>query len=59
MLSQGINYLILNPQDPQAGLRITEIAKRAGVPTVILDSDIALEAPVITRVQANNAKITT
>ncbi|AAM86896.1 sugar ABC transporter substrate-binding protein [Yersinia pestis] len=56
MLSQGINYLILNPQDPQAGLRITEIAKRAGVPTVILDSDIALEAPVITRVQANNAK---
>ncbi|TKI06133.1 substrate-binding domain-containing protein [Martelella alba] len=56
MLSQGINYLILNPQDPEAGLRITQIAKRAGVPTVILDSDISLDAPVITRVQANNVK---
>jgi ribose transport system substrate-binding protein len=55
MISQGINYLVLNPQDPEAGLRITQIAKRAGVPTVILDSDISLAAPVITRVQANNA----
>ncbi|TCV95135.1 substrate-binding domain-containing protein [Biostraticola tofi] len=56
MISQGINYLVLNPQDPEAGLRITQIAKRANIPTVILDSDISLEAPVITRVQANNAK---
>lgn len=56
MLSQGINFLVLNPQDPEAGLRITQIAARAGVPTVILDSDISLDAPVITRVQANNAK---
>jgi len=56
MISQGINYLVLNPQDPEAGMRITQIAKRAGIPTVILDSDISLDAPVITRVQANNAK---
>lgn len=56
MLSQGINYLVLNPQDPEAGMRITQIAKRANVPTIILDSDISLDAPVITRVQANNAK---
>lgn len=56
MISQGINYLVLNPQDPEAGLRITQIAKRAGIQTVILDSDISLDAPVITRVQANNAK---
>ncbi len=56
MISQGINYLVLNPQDPEAGLRITNIAKRAGIPTVIIDSDISLDAPVITRVQANNAK---
>ncbi|MEA9391482.1 substrate-binding domain-containing protein [Acerihabitans sp. TG2] len=56
MISQGINYLVLNPQDPKAGMRITQIAKRAGIPTVILDSDISLDAPVITRVQANNAK---
>lgn len=56
MISQGINYLVLNPQDPEAGMRITQIAKRANIPTVILDSDISLDAPVITRVQANNAK---
>ncbi|MDX5627451.1 MULTISPECIES: substrate-binding domain-containing protein [unclassified Brenneria] len=56
MISQGINYLVLNPQDPEAGLRITQSAKRAGIPTIILDSDISLDAPVITRVQANNAR---
>lgn len=55
MLSQGIDYLILNPQDPIAGKRITEIAKKRGVTTFILDSDISLDAPVVTRVQANNA----
>ena len=56
MLSQGINYLILNPQDLEAGLRITQMAKQKHVPVVVLDSDISLDAPVITRVQANNAK---
>nr|WP_294901436.1 substrate-binding domain-containing protein [Tatumella sp. UBA2305] len=56
MLSQGINYLILNPQDPEAGLRITQMAKQKNVPVVVLDSDISLDAPVITRVQANNVK---
>ncbi|MFU2047294.1 ABC transporter substrate-binding protein [Avibacterium gallinarum] len=55
MLSQGIDYLVLNPQDPVAGIKITEMAKRAKVPTIALDSDIALSAPVITRIQANNA----
>lgn len=55
MLSQGIDYLILNPQDPAAGIRITEMAKKRGVTTFILDSDISLDAPVVTRVQANNA----
>lgn len=55
MLAQGINYLILNPQDPEAGLRIVKQAQRANVPVVILDSDISLDAPVITRVQVNNA----
>lgn len=56
MLSQGIDYLVLNPQDPEAGMRITQLAKRKNVPVVVLDSDISLDAPVITRVQANNAK---
>ncbi|WP_165872740.1 substrate-binding domain-containing protein [Celerinatantimonas diazotrophica] len=55
MIAQGINYLVLNPQDPEAGLRITEIAKRAGIPVIDLDSDISLKAPVVTRVMANNA----
>lgn len=55
MLSQDIDYLILNPQDPAAGVRIAEMAKAKGVPTFILDSDISLSAPVVTRVQANNA----
>lgn len=56
MLSQGINYLVLNPQDPEAGIRITNMAKNKGIPTIILDSDIPLSAPVITRVQADNGK---
>ncbi|HEY5715073.1 MAG TPA: substrate-binding domain-containing protein [Psychromonas sp.] len=55
MLSQGIDYLILNPQDPAAGLRIAKIAKQRGVTTIVLDSDISLDAPVVTRVQADNA----
>jgi monosaccharide ABC transporter substrate-binding protein, CUT2 family (TC 3.A.1.2.-) len=55
MLSQGINYLILNPQDPVAGIRISEMAAKRGVKTFILDSDISLDAPVVTRVQANNS----
>lgn len=54
MLSQKIDYLILNPQDPVAGLQITKKAAAAGIPVLILDSDISLDAPVITRVQANN-----
>ena len=55
MLAQDIDYLVLNPQDPAAGLRIAEIAKKEGVTTIVLDSDISLDAPVVTRVQANNA----
>ncbi|NQY87662.1 MAG: substrate-binding domain-containing protein [Colwellia sp.] len=56
MLSQDIDYLILNPQDPIAGKRIAEIAQRKGVATFIIDSDISLDAPVVTRVMANNRK---
>jgi len=56
MISQGINYLVLNPQDPEAGVRIAKIAQSKGIPVVILDSDVPLTAPVLTRVQADNAK---
>ncbi|SKA08426.1 substrate-binding domain-containing protein [Consotaella salsifontis] len=54
MLAQGIDYLVLNPQDPAAGVKIAEMASRKGVPVIDLDSDISLSAPVITRVMANN-----
>ena len=55
MLTQGIDYLVLNPQDPAAGINIVKMAQRKGVPVINLDSDIALDAPVITRIMANNA----
>lgn len=56
MLSQGVDYLVLNPQDPEAGMRIAKMAQSKNVPVVVLDSDISLDVPVITRVQANNMK---
>lgn len=56
MLAQGIDFLVFNPQDPVAGVKIAEMAARAKVPSIALDSDIALTAPVVTRIQANNAK---
>ncbi|TYG34709.1 substrate-binding domain-containing protein [Lonepinella koalarum] len=56
MLSQGIDYLVFNPQDPVAGVKIAQMAERAKVPSIALDSDIDTSAPVITRIQANNAK---
>lgn len=55
MLSQGIDVLVLNPQDPAAGVNIAKKAAAKGVPVIDLDSDISLDAPVITRVMANNA----
>lgn len=55
MLAQGIDYLVLNPQDPAAGVRIVDMATKAGIPVIDLDSDISLNAPVVTRVMANNA----
>lgn len=54
MLSQGIDFLVFNPQDPVAGVRIAEMAARANVPSIALDSDIAISAPVLTRIQADN-----
>ena len=54
MLSQGIDILVLNPQDPAAGVNIAKKAAAKKIPVVNLDSDISLDAPVITRVMANN-----
>ena len=55
MLAQGIDFLVLNPQDPAAGVNIAKKAAAKGVPVIDLDSDISLDAPVVTRVMANNA----
>jgi ribose transport system substrate-binding protein len=54
MLSQGIDILVLNPQDPAAGVNIAKRAAAKGIPVIDLDSDISLDAPVITRIMANN-----
>ncbi len=44
--SQGINGLVLAPLDDRALVRPVEEAKRAGVPTVIIDSDLASDSTV-------------
>lgn len=46
----------MNPQDPEAGVRITKIAASKGIPVITIDSDIPLTAPVLTRVMADNVK---
>lgn len=40
MLAQGIDLLILNPQDPQGLIPATQAATRAGVPVIIMDSSV-------------------
>ena len=55
MFSQGIDILVLNPQDPAAGVNIAKKAAAKKIPVIDLDSDISLDAPVLTRVMANNA----
>ncbi|NCD34672.1 MAG: ABC transporter substrate-binding protein [Spartobacteria bacterium] len=54
MMSKGIDYLILNPQDPKSSLRIVAQANEKGIPVVIVDSDISTAADVITRVIPDN-----
>ncbi|PIP00118.1 substrate-binding domain-containing protein [Pleomorphomonas carboxyditropha] len=56
MLARDLDYLILNPQDPAAGLRIVKEANAKKVPVIIIDSDLAIGADVITRIAPDNAK---
>ncbi|MCM5559238.1 substrate-binding domain-containing protein [Pleomorphomonas sp. JP5] len=56
MLARDLDYLILNPQDPAAGLRIVKQANAKKVPVIIIDSDLALGADVITRIAPDNAR---
>ncbi len=54
LLSKNIDYLILNPQDPVASLRCVQNANNKNVPVLIIDSDIGLEANVVTRIAPDN-----
>lgn len=45
-LSEGIDGLVLAPLDARALVRPVEEARRAGVPTVIIDSDLASDETV-------------
>jgi ribose transport system substrate-binding protein len=45
-LSQGMNGIVLAPLDDRALVRPVEEAKRAGIPTVIIDSDLASDQTV-------------
>jgi len=45
-LSQGMDGIVLAPLDDRALVRPVEEAKRAGIPTVIIDSDLASDQTV-------------
>lgn len=51
LLSKGIKYLVLDPQDPIAGDKLTRMANSKGVKVITVDSHIIETAPVVTRVQ--------
>lgn len=54
LLVQGIDVLILNPQDPKGLVTATKKATEAGVPVIIIDSSIDPSADFITTIQSNN-----
>src|SRR5829696_2788442 len=54
-LSQGMNGIVLAPLDERALVRPVEEAKRAGIPTVIMDSDLASDQ-IVSFVATNNLK---
>lgn len=53
LIAQGIDYLILNPQDPKAGLRLVQNANKHNIPVILVDSGIE-KANVVTSVAASN-----
>ena len=54
LLSSDIDYLILNPQDPVASLKIVARANQKNIPVITIDSDIGMEADVVTRILPDN-----
>jgi ribose transport system substrate-binding protein len=53
--SQGVNGIVLAPLDSRALVRPVEEAKRAGVPTVIIDSDLE-STDIVSFVATDNRK---
>ena len=53
LFAQGIDYLVLNPQDPKAGLRIVQNANSRNIPVILVDSSIP-KVSVVTSVGASN-----
>lgn len=53
LFAQGIDYLVLNPQDPKAGLRIVQAANKLNIPVILVDSSIE-QANIVTSVSASN-----
>src|SRR4029434_2587128 len=54
-ISQGVDGIVLAPLDNRALVRPVEEAKRAGVPTVIIDSALASDA-IVSFVATDNRK---
>jgi ribose transport system substrate-binding protein len=54
-LSQGMNGIVLAPLDERALVRPVEEAKRAGIPTVVMDSDLASDQ-IVSFVATDNLK---
>jgi ribose transport system substrate-binding protein len=54
-ISQGMSGLVLAPLDEQALVRPVEEAKRAGIPTVVIDSGLASEE-IVSFVATDNVK---
>lgn len=54
MLARGLDYLVLNPKDPDSGIRIVKNAQKQNVPVITIDSDIRDDAPVVSRVLSPN-----
>ena len=54
-LSQGVSGIVLAPLDERALVRPVEEAKRAGIPTVIIDSDLASDQ-IVSFVATDNLK---
>jgi ribose transport system substrate-binding protein len=55
-ISQGISGLVLAPLDSRALLRPVEEAARAGIPTVVFDSALAIPNPAVSYVATNNER---